>query len=699
MARLFLESADPLADRQLREYLDDLASRVEERSAEFPTSDRAHAFTSVVLEALEDLGQIPGAELCDFQERMGRSMGRVNAWYADADDERVDLFTAIHSDEPGTVGRKDVLQAISRAVLVYQEARGGYHTRLEPASGAYDMMQRLHELWDVTDRVRVVVLVHGFAANPGEVDVELEGPELHVDVWDLKRLYRAASSGLPYEPIEISIEERLGQPLSCIAMPQTRADYACYLAIVPGDLLHSLYHEFGPRLLELNVRSFLQAKGKVNKGIRDTLKDEPARFLAYNNGISATAEHVELIPGSDGGLAIRSVTGLQIVNGGQTVASIHRAKEKDGYDLADVLVQAKLTVVKPEQIEELVPKISRYANTQNRVNEADFSANHQFHVKLQQLSQSVWAPGEQTRWFYERARGQHQVARAREGTTDARMRHFDATVPKAQVFDKVDLARYVNSWDQLPHYVSRGGQKNFVHFMEQLARKHTTGWEPGADDYKAIVAQAIVYKLAEKIARQHKFPSYRANAVAYTVSLLSYRTAGRMDLGRIWDDQSASRAAADTLTEWMPIVYEEIIRSAAGRNVTEWCKKEDCWGHVRTVEVQVPSRLEAELSRGQPLPNVGPAAGQQGVSLTADDRENIARVMQVPAEEWIHLTGWGARTGNLAEWQIKIATTLASYAATGWTAVPSSKQAFRGVEMLRTADEKDGRLRRDDAEG
>lgn len=695
-----LSTPNPLSfpDQQLQDYVSSLRSQVMERATEMPGITSEQAFTSVIIDYLEDLGQIGGYELCDFERRLGRSTGKVNAWHADENNEQVDLFATVYADQPGNVGRRDVVQAVTRAANLYQEARTGYHSKLEPASGEFDMMQRLNEVGPVTDRLRVIVLVNGFAANPGDVELDLGGPELYVDVWDLRRLFRASSSGLPYEPVEINVEERLGHPLSCIPMPETgAADYTSYLAIIPGALLHSLYHEFGPRLLELNVRSFLQARGKVNKGIRDTLRNEPARFLAYNNGISATAEKVELTKAPDGGLAIRSFTGLQIVNGGQTVASIHRAKEKDRYDLTDVFVQAKLTLIRPEQIEELVPKISRYANTQNRVNEADFSANHPFHVKLQQLSQSIWTPGEQTRWFYERARGQYQVARAREGTTPARLRNFDATFPKSQSFDKVDLARFANAWGQLPHYVSRGGQKNFVHFMERLARQHGSDWEPDAREYKALVAQAIIYRLAERLARQHKFPSYRANAIAYTVALLSYRTAGRIDLEQIWNDQAPSKALSEVLSDWMPAVYEGIIESASGRNVTEWCKKEDCWSHMRTLDVTVPSRLEAELSRGQPLPTVGDSSAQQGLGLTAEDRENIARVMQVSDAEWIHLSGWGARTGHLQSWQTGIAGSLATYAAANWNTVPSSKQAKQAVRILRIAEENEGRLQQEDA--
>ncbi len=193
-------------------------------------------------------------------------------------------------------------------------------------------------------------------------------------------------------------------------------DYLSYLMIMPAEILYRIYDEYGPRLLEFNVRSFLQAKGKVNKGIRDTLKQEPDRFMAYNNGISATADSLQVVRNDDGQLAIKTITGLQIVNGGQTTASLHRAKKIDKADISAVFVPAKITILlKPEKLEEIVPKISLYANSQNVIQVADFSANHSFHIEIERLSTTVWCPGEQGRWFYERARGQYQVAKSRAG--------------------------------------------------------------------------------------------------------------------------------------------------------------------------------------------------------------------------------------------------------------------------------------------
>ena len=71
-------------------------------------------------------------------------------------------------------------------------------------------------------------------------------------------------------------------PLGCIATEDISGEYRTYLAFMPAPLLGQIYREYGQRLLERNVRAFLQAKNAVNSGIQRTLKDEPERFLAYN---------------------------------------------------------------------------------------------------------------------------------------------------------------------------------------------------------------------------------------------------------------------------------------------------------------------------------------------------------------------------------------------------------------------------------
>src|SRR6185437_6816110 len=261
---------------------------------------------------------------------------------------------------------------------------------------------------------------------------------IQFQIWDMERLFRNLAAGRPHEAIEINLEEMLGEGLACLPLPATEEDYQAYLCVVPGDLLYRMYDEYGPRLLELNVRSFLQARGKVNRGIATTIREEPGHFFPYNNGLSMTAAEVRIKPLKGDRQGLTYIRGLQIVNGGQTTASIHRARKTDGEDLSRVFVQAKITVVDGDKLEEMVPKISRYANSQNVVNEADFSANHPYHIEIERLAATTWIPGEQGRWFYERARGQYQVAKAKAARTPAQKKLFERQTPSGRRFAKTD---------------------------------------------------------------------------------------------------------------------------------------------------------------------------------------------------------------------------------------------------------------------
>ena len=653
-----------------------------------PLEPREIAFTNVFLEDMEDIGLIGDSDLVYFEGKIGRSNGKLNGFAISEDGVHLSLVTTINGGQDVSnqkrVPASEIGASIRAALHVYTAARDPFFHNMEDSTPERDMFERFYAIHPRIESIRVLILVNGLPARLPEVELPDSLPSVTVDLWDLERLYRAASSGLAYESVEIDIERLLGEPLPCLAAPQTKEDHSCYFSVIPGDLLYKLYHEHGPRLLELNVRSFLQARGKVNRGIRDTLKNEPGYFLAYNNGISATVESLELTDEEYGSQSIRRVKGLQVVNGGQTLASVHRAKDRDKVDLSQVYVQVKITKIDADNVGELVPLISRYSNTQNKVNETDFSANHPFHVKLQQLSEKTWAPGEVVRWFYERARGQWEVARIREGTTPKKLAGFDQRTPRQHKVDKNLLAKSENAWSELPHIVSLGGQKSFVGFMSGISQLGPN-WEPDEAYYKNCIARLIVFKRAEKIARQVKFSAYRANAVCYTVSLLAYRTAGRINLDEIWLNQDVSKSLEQTLREWMPRVHDEIVNSAEGRNVTEWCKKKECWGMIQSLDLDFSPGFEAELSEGQPLPNVGKFSERKGSkpkALSHEERERQAKVMNVDVTEWQKIISWMISRPEYAGFPVQICSTIIGYAAAGWQKVPSPKQTMRLVEYI-----------------
>lgn len=390
--------------------------------------------------------------------------------------------------------------------------------------------------------VRVFVLTNGLSAAKKLDPSEVDGKPLKFEIWDVERLFRARRAGLPREEVDIDFKELFGEPLRCLPMPRPMIDYTAYFTVIPGDILVALYEEYGARLLELNVRSFLSITGKVNKGIRKTLSEAPERFVAYNNGIVITVDELVTETLSGGGLGIRSVKGLQIVNGGQTTASIHRARKVDKADISSVFVPAKIILAEQGKLEEMVRLVSRYANSQNVVQVADFSANDPYHVELERLSNVIWCPGGQGRWFYERARGQYQVAKAGEGSTAAALRRFKERTPPQRKFTKTELAKFLNTWEQRPHLVSYGAQKNFEQFMQSLRATERTDWLPDEIYFRHLVAKAILYRVVQRIVRQEEFAAYQANIVTYLVAYLASRTGGRLDFDLIWNSQQISHS-------------------------------------------------------------------------------------------------------------------------------------------------------------
>ena len=441
--------------------------------------------------------------------------------------------------------------------------------------------------------------------------------------------------------------EDFGGALPILPAQQSEADHESYLAVIPGEVLAEIYDRWGARLLEQNVRVFLQARGKVNRGIRITLENEPSMFFAYNNGITTTAEQVD-IADEGGQLLLRGLRNFQIVNGGQTTASIHVAKLRK-LDLTRTFVQMKLSVVTPERATELVPRISEYANSQNRVSAADFFANHPFHVRIEGFSRRIHAPSpdgtfRQSKWFYERARGQYADARA--NLTPGQRRKFDLENSRSQLFTKTDLAKFLNVWEGRPHEVSLGAQKNFAAFARRIGQ----AWRKSPDDfneawYRVAVAKAIVFKSAERIVSAQAWyqGGYRANIVAYTIAKIAHDVADQeraVNFDSIWQLQSMGAAMDEAVSTAAEQAHEVLIHPPAGiSNVTEWAKKQACWERVRKLSIKWPQGFVTELISADEQRDTARTARRDQRELNGIEAQ-IA-VVQAGGQFWADALAWG----------------------------------------------------------
>ncbi len=332
-----------------------------------------------------------------------------------------------------------------------------------------------------------------------------------------------------------------------------------------------------------------------------------------------------------------------------------------------------------DQFDVMVPLISRYANSQNKVSEVDLGANHAYHVGVERISRKTWAPGEQSMWFYERARGSYQTKKAAEANTPSRKRDFENRYPPRQRFSKEDLARYENLWQEEPYIVSKGGQKNFASFMSKIGNLEE-GWAPSLEEYKRLVGKAILYRQVQKIILDLKaeIPAFRANVVAYTVSALAYKTARRIDLEKIWSKQDISEVLRKTISEWALLIKKAMTDSAGSHNPTEWFKNKACWDVVKNQDLPISEELNSELtgSEGTVVEiSVGRKGKTRTESLSAEDQTNIARCVELNADEWMEMIKWAESSPEVEDWQLDIASTLLAQATRSWKKPPSKNQA------------------------
>lgn len=644
-------------------------------------------FTSVILDYLEDVGEVESPVICPY-----RAYGvQMNAYVFSEDYEILTIYVSIYylGNEIKSALKTDIDAAIKRAMQVYRRATNDLYKSFEKDNDTYEFAHSVYKHKADTKHVNIVALTNGNCKPIPFKNVKIGVADVSFSIWDMDRLYRCISSGKMRETIEIDFKEMFGQGIPCL-VNKDASEYEACLAIIPGNILASVYAEHGSRLLEKNVRSFLQVKGNVNKGIRNTLKMEPEMFLAYNNGISVTAESVTVESAEDGSKFISKIRDMQIVNGGQTTASIYNiTKEKDSnVDLAKVYVQMKITVIKAEEkMDEMVHKISEYANTQNKVQMADFSSNDPFNRKIEDLSRVIWAPAtngqKPNNWFFERARGQYSDMLSREGTP-AKRKAYKATHP---LFTKTDMAKYENTWNQLPYFVSEGAQKNFKRFMVSV--KERGNFVPDEKYYQLLVAKAIMYRRTEKLVSEQKYGGYRANIVTYALALISHKSAQRIDLFKIWREQGLTDVLENEIVRASGIVQKFIVNPPGGANVSEYCKKKSCWDNLLKIDYEISEELRKELISGNENESVLSSCKTATMLLndaTDEEKELIDRITAIPADVWLSISKWAKDTNNLQSWQRSISFSVGTLIGRGKR--PSVKQARQAEIIYNAAKEK-----------
>lgn len=620
------------------------------------------AFVAEVAERLEEdpvFGEFVLAE-DSRQGSKGRHLRIHGFTELDESDGTLSMVIGRWSDDPGaSLLTSDIDQMKGWLESFAQESlENELDGRITESSPAYQLATTLRRRRSSISCIRF----HIFANQPlskqykRESRSQVAGTPTETHIWDLHRLKALYSSDREREVVEIELSQFGSSGIPCIAASDADG-LKSYLCVIEGNLLADLFERYGSRLLEGNVRSFLGMRGGVNKGIRGTIQDSPGLFFAYNNGIAATAAAISFGPESEP--RISTISDLQIVNGGQTTASVLRARKQDRLSLEDVTVPMKLTVVASKQAHDLIPKIAEYANTQNKVAVADFFANHPFHRKMEEISRRLMVTARagqrvQSKWFYERSRGQYQNERLY--LTKSKKDAFDLQFPPNQVINKTELAKYDSVLDAKPHWVSLGAQKNFIRFAGKFSAKgdktETQQWEelsPSYGDvyYQRIAAMALLWKAGEEAVSAARGAwyegDYRPQIVAYAWSLIFHtvRHARReVDLARIWERQELDASMLNAFKRAAILAQRALLELPEGSsNVGEWAKKEACWTKVSAIAFQLDASAKEWSVDREVADSEKKGARRQGV---LDDGISLQQAIVLKATNgyWQALAEW-----------------------------------------------------------
>lgn len=598
-------------ERALQNYIDELKSDIASLVySEGEGTSFEDKFTEYCIEVLESIGKSEGARVLSYihPTKQGTIDWKINGFclkdfVKDENKkeyyETLDLFITFYKNEYGyNIAKDDYIKSLNQIKRFINYALKGYIDYIDKSH------KELNELIKIIgnqgkdfDRINVYFLINGFSNHEKE-KIDLKDIDVFVHTWDISRLFKINESNSMHEPIEIDFktftENRKG--LQCLQVPNIDEMYDCYLAIVPGEILAKLYKEFSNELLESNVRAFLGQAGKFNKGIRDTIRNKPQMFLPYNNGITATAENVttEII---DNQLVITKLNDFQIVNGGQTTASLYHTQKKfKEADLSKIFVQMKLTVIKDKEQKNIeVPNISRFANSQNKVSELDLSSNNPYFVQIENLSRKKYVVNPENKnhsllWFFERTNGQYRETLNKQ--TPTQQKKFKEQNPPNLKFVKSDVAKFINIWELEPHFVSQGSQKNFIHFTKKINEFVNKNKLPGENFYRKLIANGILFKITDKLFGRKNTDAIgdtnlKSFTVAYTLSYFHFLTDSRLDLWKIYEHQKIDDFLSDSIKTLLVFVYNHLVKEANNSLISEYAKRESSWKKLKEIPYSI----------------------------------------------------------------------------------------------------------------
>lgn len=689
----------------INEYREDFINELR-TDATINNTDTGDEFVRRSLELLETMGELQDPIQFYFgkQGRRNRMM-QFHAYSYDDADGSIVLVISDFSDnnKPDTLTNSKIDILYKRMTAFIDESyKGNLREYCDDADETLNIGKEFRNLMGEDISVSKVLKFKFYIITNSMLSTQVKSLRkedlfdrpVELNVWTIERFFEIAQSNRN-EPIYINVSDYGISGISCLkAELNERLDYDAYLAIVPGKFLADIYLTHGSRLLEGNVRAFLSVRGNVNKGIRNTIIKEPMKFFTYNNGIAATAENIELYYGPKG-LEIIGVKDFQIINGGQTTASLASAIiKKDNPTLEGIFVPMKLTVIKPlideneyeEQYNNMIEKISKCANCQNPVKDADFFSNSPFHILMEKMSGKYMAPPvggkpNNTIWYYERSRGKWEQEQMK--MTKSEREKFKLKYPKDQKITKEELAKFLNAYDCFPHLVSSGSAKNMKWFAESIEKKYNFAKEQFNEFYyKQAICAAILYKTTDKIV--NKQPWYpkggnKAQIVPYTISKImsTIPKDKTINFNLIWQKQNLYSSFVHEI-EIVSKISHEFLEDSHGIIVREYAKSHKTWDKFKSITYNLTDEFYGDLIDKIEITEEKSRAKKE--QRLENDISTEIQVIKYGAEYWRRLLKEGLEKRILNPKEVDFLSLGAQLDGVN-PIIPSSSQAKRMLEV------------------
>jgi len=678
----------------------------------------SNVFLNQMVQRLEEMSVLFNTNIYSFSKiGQKKKMMRVDGFSFDEADKSLILLLNDFEDKdnPSTLNQStinDLIQIMTQFVVelsrgtIFEYIDDGLVEFKNYLRSIYNRMKidYVSDTEDPVDKVKFVILTNKKLSNR-KINVvinELESKKVEVNIWDITRIFELIQSGKEREPLEVDFNNyNLTNGIPFIKAEFKNNDlYDAFMCIIPGKVLSDIYFDHGSRLLEGNIRTFLSTRGKINKNIRKTIKEEPNKFFAYNNGVSCTASEIKF---STDGKYILKIGDLQIINGGQTTASLTSAEKKDKASLELIYVPMKLTLIKEKKAlsdenktntyEEMIQNIAKYANSQNKIKDSDFFSNHPFHRQMELLSKQLPANPKKgefhgSYWFYERSRGAYEQQQYKIKTI-AEKNDFLRKFPKNQVIKKEELAKYMMAGFYLrPDFVSKGSEKNMIEFASYIDDLWTNSSSSINDHfYKEAVAYAILYKTLDKLvtdAPWYYVGGPKLNIIPYTISKFFYSIpkGTNLDLLKIWDKQELSFEMQKELLRIAKVTLD-FINKSNGILVTEYAKKAETWEKYKIMEETITTDLADDLISDKLLQGQKHIAKKEKIVMnTLEIEKQIMELAQRDnGQYWINLINEARKRKIWTPTLDSIFTVVAELAKVNPKRFPSSEQMKKAWEL------------------